>query len=233
MVEIFNKECYTCFLKSTINYLINDEDIDDIKEQFLKYINNDLEKYHEFIAELPMIKEELKQDLEFFLESDPAIDSKDEVIWAYPGYKAIACYRIAHALYMQGLKVQSRVISEYAHSLTGIDIHPAAKIASPFFIDHGTGIVIGETTIIDKYVKLYQGVTLGALSLANARAVKGIKRHPMIGKNVTIYASATILGNIRIGDNVTVGANVFLTDNVDDNVMVTISKPELVIKEKK
>ncbi|MBO7085561.1 MAG: hypothetical protein J6W25_00435 [Bacilli bacterium] len=169
MVGIYNKECYSCFLKEATKYLTKNEDnLEKVKESFLCNISEDKDSLAKFIDKIDTIKKELKEDLDFYMISDPAIDSSEEVVLAYPGYKAITCYRIAHALRETGLKVQARLISELAHSATGIDIHPAAKIGTPFFIDHGTGIVIGETTVIGSRVKLYQGVTLGALSLENA-----------------------------------------------------------------
>ena len=234
MLGIYNKNCYSCFLKETTNYLTkNENSLDKVKESFLNNIINDVTFLDKFLEKIDTIKKELKEDLDFYMISDPAIDSSEEVVLAYPGYKAITCYRIAHVLRETGLKVQARLISELAHSATGIDIHPAAKIGTPFFIDHGTGIVIGETTIIGSRVKLYQGVTLGALSLENATSLRGVKRHPTIEDNVTIYACASILGDIVIGKNCTIGANVFLTDNVAPNQKVTIGKPTLVFKDKK
>lgn len=233
MVGIYKIECYSCFLKEATAYLTkNENNLEELKQSFLSNVCSIKTKLDEFINELPKIKKELKEDLEFFMLSDPAIITREEVILAYPGYKAITCYRIAHILNNINLSIQARLISELAHSTTGIDIHPAAQISSPFFIDHGTGIVVGETTRIGSKVKLYQGVTLGALSLENAQALKGIKRHPTIEDGVTIYACATILGDITIGSNSTIGANVFLTENISPNMKVTNRKPELVIKEK-
>lgn len=231
MNDMFNKDCYICFLKEAVAYLLEDNDV-RLKESFLLYIAKDEVKFDSFKSLLVDIKKEISEDLEFFMESDPAVDSKEEIIWAYPGYKAIVFYRIAHALNSLGLEVEARLISEVAHSLTGIDIHPAAQIGYPFFIDHGTGIVIGQTAIIGKRVKLYQGVTLGALSLSNAQSLKNVKRHPTIGDNVTIYSCATILGDISIGNNVTIGANVFLTESVKDNMRVILGKPSLVMSQK-
>ena len=234
MVGIYNKDCYSCFLKETTNYLTGSEtSLEEIKKSFLANISDDKEYLDSFISKIDIIKKELKDDLEFYMISDPAIDSSEEVVLAYPGYKAITCYRIAHVLHEIGLNVQARLISELAHSATGIDIHPAAKIGTPFFIDHGTGIVIGETTIIGSRVKIYQGVTLGALSLENATSLRGIKRHPTIEDNVTIYACASILGDITIGANCTIGANVFLTESVVPDQKVTIGKPTLVFNDKK
>ena len=156
-----------------------------------------------------------KKDLDFFYECDPAADSLDEIKLTYPGFRAILLYRIAHILYKKGMKLEARIISEYGHSRTGIDIHPACEIGSPFFIDHGTGIVIGETTDIGKYVKIYHGVTLGALSLKGGSALRGKKRHPTIQDHVTIYSGASILGgDTVIGENVTIGSNVFIVNSV-------------------
>lgn len=233
MDKVWGRESYIEFLKDVAKYLTKDCDTNVVDKSFLSYISKDEDKLALFKESLPKIKEELNQDLDFFMESDPAIYSREEVVCAYPGYKAIACYRIAHILYENDLRLCARIITELAHSITGIDIHPAANISSPFFIDHGTGIVIGETTIIESGVKLYQGVTLGALSLSNIEKIKNTKRHPTIKKNVTIYSCASILGDVTIGESSTIGANVFLTEDVASGMKVTIAKPILVIKEKK
>ena len=212
--------------------LCEDVSLDKVKESFLKNISNDEHKAEKFLVNLSMVKMDLKKDLEFFMNSDPAIDSKEEVVLAYPGYKCIAYYRVAHILYELGFRLEARIVTEEAHKLTGIDIHPAAKIDVPFFIDHGTGIVIGETSIIGKNVKLYQGVTLGALSLSKGSKMKGIKRHPTILDNVVIYANASILGDVTIGKNVVIGSNVFITEDIKDNVKVVIGKPKLTVIKK-
>lgn len=214
------------------NIFCGEDNLEAIRLGFLSSISNKEEDADKFISKLPTIKSDLASDLKFFMESDPAIDSKEEVILAYPGYKCIAYYRIAHILYELGYHLEARIISEEAHKVTGIDIHPAAKIDVPFFIDHGTGIVIGETTIIGKRVKLYQGVTLGALSLAKGSKMKGVKRHPSISDNVVIYANASILGDVKVGANVVIGSNVFIIEDIPDNVKVTIGKPELVFIKK-
>lgn len=208
------------------------QDIEKVEKLFCQYIDNNCDNFKKFFASLEEVSLMLKEDLEFFLDSDPAVDSKEEVILAYPGYKAITYYRIAHELYKLGINLPARIITEEAHKLTGIDIHPGAQIAHPFFIDHGTGIVIGETAILGHHVKMYQGVTLGALSLAKGKRMHGIKRHPTIGNYVTIYSNASILGDVTIGNNVTIGGNVFLTENIADNTRVLISKPELSITKK-
>ena len=221
------------FVEETKSYLLfGANNLDRIKKCFLTAIDNDEKKFADFEASLPELKQSLKEDLTFFMESDPAADSEREILLAYPGYKAISSYRIAHLIYNLGHKLEARLITEGAHSITGIDIHPAAQLSSPLFIDHGTGIVVGETTISGKRVKLYQGVTLGALSLKCGSKLKGIKRHPTIGENVIIYAGASILGDVSIGNNVTIGSNVFITESIPDNVKVSFSKPSLVITQK-
>ena len=198
------------------------------KDLFLYEVCNDKKIQKEFFDSLPKVKEDLKKDLKFFMESDPAANSEEEVVLAYPGYKAIVYHRVAYIIFNLGLKLVARVISEHAHFLTGIDIHPAAKIGCPFFIDHGTGIVVGETTVIGEHVKIYQGVTLGALSLGAGAKLKGTKRHPTIGNNVTIYSGASILGgDVTIGNNVVIGSNVFILKSVPDNVRVVMPEPEL------
>ena len=222
------------FVEETKSYVLFDaNNIEKIHKYFLCAIDNNEEQYLKFEATLPELKKELKDDLEFFMESDPAIDSEREVLLAYPGYKAISSYRIAHIIHGLGYSLVARLITEGAHSYTGIDIHPAAQLASPLFIDHGTGIVVGETTISGKNLKMYQGVTLGALSLKCGSKLKGHKRHPSIGENVIIYAGASILGDVTIGNNVTIGSNVFITESIPDNVKVSFSKPSLVITENK
>ena len=208
------------------------EKVDNLEQLFSKAVEDNRQAFYSFSFSLQSVKEILKEDLEFFLDSDPAATSLEEIKLAYPGFKAIAIYRISHVLYSSGYKVQARYISEQAHSMTGIDIHPAAKISHPFFIDHGTGIVIGETSSIGKRVKIYQCVTLGAVSLSNAKELRGVVRHPQVGNDVTIYAGASLLGPIKIGNNVTIGSNVFLTEDVGDNIKVVIGKPELIYKNK-
>ena len=218
-------------LDASLNLVIDEKET-DLLPLFLKAIDNNRNNYVAFRSELNMIKSILKEDLAFFMDSDPAADSLDEIKIAYPGFKAVAIYRISHVLYKLGYKIHARFFSEIGHSMTGIDIHPAAEISYPFFIDHGTGIVIGQTSSIGKHVKLYQCVTLGAVSLSNANELRGVVRHPQVGNNVTIYAGASLLGAIRIGDNVTIGSNVFLTEDVPNNTRVIIGKPELIIKSK-
>lgn len=181
-----------------------------------------------FIDKLPSIKKTLLTDAGFIFESDPAAKDIIEVIAVYPGFFAIYCYRIAHALENLSVTLLPRMIAEYAHKITGIDIHPGAKIGSPFSIDHGTGIVIGETTVIGSFVKLYQGVTLGALSVDKSKASK--KRHPSIEDNVILYAGSTILGGETIvGRNSIIGGNVWLTESVAP-FSVVYHKSEIIIR---
>ena len=167
---------------------------------------------------LPSVYETLLTDINAGYEGDPAAKSVDEVVISYPAFTAIGAYRIAHELYLLGYTLVARLMTEHAHSRTGIDIHPGATIGKHFFIDHGTGVVIGETTVIGENVKLYQHVTLGAKSFPVAddgTLVKGIKRHPNIGNNVVIYAGATILGgDVYVGDGCVVGGNVWLTHSL-------------------
>lgn len=181
-----------------------------------------------FYNELPNIYNALQLDAEAIEKGDPAAVSRDEVIRSYPGFYAIAVYRIANALHLLKVPLIPRMLTEIAHSKTGIDIHPAAKIGPYFFIDHGTGIVIGETTVIGKNVKLYQGVTLGALSVDKKMATT--KRHPTLKDNVVIYAGATILGGKTIvGENSVIGGNVWLTKSVPANSTI-YHKAQLSVK---
>ncbi len=184
----------------------------------------------DFFNALPDIYDTLLKDAEAILQYDPAAESAEEVIVAYPGFYAIAIYRLAHQLWKQQVKILPRLLTEYAHSKTGVDIHPGATIGDSFFIDHGTGIVIGETTVIGKNVKIYQGVTLGALSASREHA-KG-KRHPTIKDNVIVYSGATILGGKTvIGENSIIGGNVWLTESVAAHMLVE-HKSGVVLKEK-
>ncbi|MBQ1260756.1 MAG: serine acetyltransferase [Clostridia bacterium] len=167
------------------------------------------------LEQLPDIKCALLKDVRAIYEGDPAAQSPDEVVLCYPGFTAIFVYRLAHEFYIRNIPYIPRIMTEYSHSVTGVDIHAGATIGEYFFIDHGTGIVIGETATIGSHVKIYQGVTIGAKSFeldADGNPVKGIKRHPDIGDNCIIYANATILGgNTRVGDGSVIGANVWLT----------------------
>lgn len=177
-----------------------------------------------FLSKLPQIKELLNLDVVAAFQGDPAARSHGEVIFCYPVIKAMIHHRIAHALVELGVPLIPRIISEMAHAETGIDIHPGATIGSHFTIDHGTGVVIGETCIIGHHVKIYQGVTLGAKSFPldeMGNPIKGIARHPIVGNNVVIYANATILGRISIGDNATIGGNTWVTRDVPANSKIT------------
>ncbi len=178
-----------------------------------------------FAKRLPEIKRLLVLDVEALYEGDPAASCREEVMITYPGFRAISIYRIAHELYVLKAPLIPRIMTEYAHELTGIDIHPGATVGEYFFIDHGTGIVVGETTVIGDHVKLYQGVTLGAKSFEldeNGNPVKNIKRHPNIGNHVVIYANATILGgDTTIGDHCVIGGNTWLTRSVEPGSVVT------------
>ena len=169
-------------------------------------------------------------DVQAAYEGDPAATCREEVMLAYPAFEAISVFRIAHELYCLHIPMLPRMMTEYAHSVTGIDIHPGAEIGPYFFIDHGTGVVIGETTVIGAHVKLYQGVTLGAKSFAvqpDGTLVKGRKRHPDIGSNVVIYAGATILGgDTKIGDGCVIGGNVWLTHSVDPGKRVLTAREQ-------
>lgn len=178
----------------------------------------------EFIAALPSLREVLSTDVEAMYNGDPAADNYNEIIACYPTIRAVTCQRVAHKLLELGVPLLPRIITEIAHSETGIDINPGAKIGSHFCIDHGTGVVIGQTCIIGNNVKLYQGVTLGARSFPldeDGNPVKGIDRHPIIEDNVTIYANATILGRVTIGKGAVIGGNVWLTRSVAPGEIVT------------
>lgn len=188
----------------------------------------------EFLSKLPKIRELLQTDAEAAWEGDPAALSKDEVIVAYPFMEAIAVQRLAHDLYKQKIALIPRIMTEWAHSRTGIDIHPGAKIGSHFFIDHGTGCVIGETCEIGNHVKMYQGVSLVARSLSAGQQLKGVKRHPTVEDDVTIYANSTIIGGETvIGKGSTIGANVFLLHSVPPNSFVFYEEVNVKISPKK
>ncbi|AUS05724.1 serine O-acetyltransferase EpsC [Pseudotamlana carrageenivorans] len=209
---------------------------DYLKRKFLKIlskleIDNGKEIWKQFKAELPEIRKKLDLDAIAFESNDPASHSLAEIYLAYPGFYAISVYRLSHALYKLGVHILPRMMSEYIHGITGVDIHPGATIGKSFYIDHGTGIVIGETSIIGENVKIYQGVTLGGISVAKSLA--STKRHPTIEDNVCIYANATILGgDIVIGENSIIGANVWITESVPKNSLVTY-QTEIKIRPRK
>ncbi|MBV70121.1 MAG: serine acetyltransferase [Myxococcales bacterium] len=179
-----------------------------------------------FLRQLPLLREQLRFDAEAALAGDPAANSVEEVILTYPGFEAITVHRIAHWLWKQDVPFLPRIMAEHAHTQTGIDIHPGAQIGESFFIDHGTGVVIGETTNIGNWVKIYQGVTLGALSVERSQA--GTKRHPTLEDGVVIYAGATVLGGKTvIGRDAVIGGNVWLTGSVEPGTTVLESPPDL------
>ena len=188
----------------------------------------------DFVAALPEVRRLVETDVQAAYDGDPAATSRMEVVMAYPGLYAVTIHRLAHVLYKLKVPIIPRVMSELAHSKTGIDIHPGATIGERFFIDHGTGVVIGETTIIGRNVRLYQGVTLGGLSFdkdANGALVKGLKRHPNIEDNVVIYANATILGgDTTIGHDSEIGGNVWIKESVPPYSRVYNKPPAPVIK---
>jgi len=242
-----NKELH----KININYFIGDkvtnimEDLsDEIAKSFRhehiiknnvcelcdESMNKGVEASIHLLKMMPEIRLKLANDVESSYNGDPAAKSFNEIVFSYPGLLAITVHRIAHELYKLNIPMIPRIMSEYSHSLTGIDIHPGAKIGNNFFIDHGTGVVIGETCIIGNNVKIYQGVTLGALSFPKdekGKLLKGLQRHPIIEDNVTIYSGATILGGKTvIGKNSIIGGNVWIVSSIPPNSKVTISDTE-------
>ena len=184
-----------------------------------------------FFRAIPELRAVCQTDVEAFFDGDPAAYSMDEIIFCYPGLFAITVYRLAHVLYTLGVPMLPRLMTEHAHSVTGIDINPGATIGKYFFIDHGTGIVVGETTVIGDHVKVYQGVTLGALTTRGGQSLRGKKRHPTIEDNVTIYAGASILGGSTvIGRDSVIGSNVFITHSIPPCTTVSVKSQELQFK---
>lgn len=213
------KEEIAAFTQELFYFLFDNqnESAEELKQKFCTFSSrmelNCCDLWEPFLVELPNIIHDLQLDAEAIEANDPAAKSIDEVYLAYPGFYAIAIYRLAHALLNLGVKTLPRVMSEYAHSVTGVDINPSAQIGKSFFIDHATGIVVGETVTIGDNVKIYQGVTLGAWHVH--KAMQSVKRHPTIKNGVTIYANATVLGGDTIvGEGSTIGANVWLTESV-------------------
>jgi len=186
------------------------------------------------LAKLPGIRDALLLDVQAAYDGDPAATSLDEVILAYPGFLAVTVHRVAHELWMLGVPLMPRIMSEWAHTQSGADIHPGAQIGSSFFIDHATGVVVGETSRIGANVKLYQGVTLGALSYRRdekGRVIREERRHPTVGDDVTVYANATVLGGgTRVGAGCVVGGSVFVTRSIPSGARVAIRPPELLVK---
>ncbi|MBP1994307.1 serine O-acetyltransferase [Paenibacillus eucommiae] len=186
-----------------------------------------------FLSKIPELRGVLATDVQAAFDGDPSAESASEIIFSFPGIFALLVYRFAHELYLLSVPLIPRIMTEYAHNKTGIDIHAGATIGKYFFIDHGTGVVIGETTVIGNGVKIYQGVTLGALSTRGGQKLRGAKRHPTLLDNVTVYAGASILGgDTIIGKDVMIGSNVFLTKSVPDGTRVSMKNPELVFKGK-
>jgi len=197
------------------------------------FANNAIKK---LIKQLPEIRRKMKLDVLAAYDGDPAAKNIDEIILSYPGIYAITIHRIAHELYLLNVPLIPRMMSEYAHSKVGIDIHPGAKIGESFFIDHGTGVVIGETAVIGNNVKIYQNVTLGAFSFPkdkDGNLIRDKKRHPTLEDDVNVYSGATVLGDITLGKGSSIGGNVWLTENTAPHTVVTISKPNLTIKSRK
>ena len=185
----------------------------------------------EFLGRIPAVRAMSQTDLTAFYDGDPAAFSTDEIIQCYPGLFAVTVYRLAHELYSLKVPMLPRIMTEHAHSVTGIDINPGATIGDHFFIDHGTGIVIGETCVIGSHVKIYQGVTLGALTTRGGQSLRGLRRHPTIEDNVTIYAGASILGgNTVIGRDCVIGSNVFITHSIPACTTVSVKSQELQYK---
>lgn len=184
-----------------------------------------------FLGKIPQIRAKLNLDLEAFFDGDPAATGKEEVILSYPGFFATTVNRLAHELYLLEIPFIPRMMTEFAHSRTGIDIHPGAQLGDYFFMDHGTGSVIGETSVIGNHVKIYQGVTIGALSTKGGQKIRGTKRHPTIEDHVTIYAGASILGGETvIGHGSVIGSNVFITASVRPESRISVRQQELLIK---
>ncbi len=248
LLKKFNKDKIDSFLLHVSSLLMIDyqkdgytkEDLENLYELTSKELGNLLEDEdnsisfkENFLSSLPKIRASLNTSIEAMLEGDPASSSKQEIVLMYPGFEAILNYRIAHEFYLAGYNLIARYISEKAHRHTGIDINPGATIGDYFFIDHGTGIVIGETAILGNNVKLYQGVTLGALSLSKGRGLVGKKRHPTVEDNVTIYSNAAIFGgDTIIGEGSVIGGDVYLTHSVPPNSLVLQTDKNLTIIEK-
>ena len=237
--DLPNKEEIICFYNDIKDYLFpnyfhnvkdKEEKLRISKEKFKLYICPKCEAMYKFYDSLDSIYEKIIKDIEWTYESDPACNSIEEALITYPGIYAIIAYRIANVLYNLGHKIEARIITEDAHGRTGIDINPGAKIDEYFFIDHGTGVVIGETTVIGHHVKIYQGVTLGAKTIKDARNMAGVKRHPTIGNYVTIYANASILGgDITVGDNSIIGSNVYVQKSVGKNSKVIYKEDSVTL----
>ena len=187
-----------------------------------------------FLGSLPQVRAILATDIQAALDGDPAATSVDEIIFSYPGLWGVMTYRLAHELHIRGVPLIPRIMSEFAHNWTGIDIHPGATIGKAFFIDHGTGVVIGETSIIGNHVKIYQGVTLGAFSTRGGQLLRGVKRHPTVHDHVTIYSGASVLGgDTVICEGAVINSNVLVTQSVPPHTRVSMKNPELQYRDKK
>ncbi|QHT59212.1 serine acetyltransferase [Paenibacillus lycopersici] len=186
---------------------------------------------HQFLSRIPALRSVLATDVKAAFTGDPSAENTSEVIFSFPGVFAVSVYRLAHELFKLSVPLIPRIMTEYAHSITGIDIHAGAQIGNHFFIDHGTGVVIGETTVIGNHVKIYQGVTLGALSTRGGQTLRGVKRHPTLEDEVTVYSGASILGgDTVIGKEAVIGSNAFITKSVPEGTKVSVRSPELVFK---
>ncbi len=208
--------------------LVNDGRFRDVDRAERKEVAQDI--CLDFFSKIPKIREYLDTDIDAAFDGDPAARDRTEIILAYPGLYAITVHRIAHELSLMNIPYIPRIMSEHAHSKTGVDIHPGASIGKHFFIDHATGIVIGETSIIGEHVKVYQGVTIGALSTKDGQLLHGVKRHPTIEDNVTLYAGATVLGgNTVIGHDSIIGGSAFVTRSIEPNTSVIVKTESTVI----
>lgn len=255
-IELFKKENeinlefkykVECFINDLVSVLLDSKTeilskFSELEKDFLEILvlcydstcDSGLNQWESFLTELPEVLKKLSSDAHVFLKRDPAANSLKEVFLAYPGFHSILFYRLSHEFLKLGIPILPRLISEYSHGLTGIDIHPGAKIGGSFFIDHGTGIVIGETVIINDNVSIFQGVTLGGISVN--KNLKRKKRHPTIESDVTIYANATILGgDTVIGRNSIIGGNTWITSSIEPDSIVTnnfqvIKKKKMILK---
>lgn len=231
MIDALSAEYYTGIKCARLLSLLENEILKDSSEEFTHEKSHDIAL--RFISSLPRLRSLLTGDVEATYLGDPAAESTIEVISCYPGLRAIVNYRLAHELYILGARLIARMISEMAHSETGIDIHPGAKIGERFSIDHGTGVVIGATAIIGNDVKIYQGVTLGAKSFhldENKNPVKGIARHPIIGNGVIVYSNASILGRVTIGDNAIIGGNIWVDGDVAAGERLIQARPDNILR---
>ena len=234
IIDIIEKMRFILFLE----YFAKGDDVETQLERALERVFTALknqgvseETASGFIAAIPEMREELKTDIDAAYDGDPAAYSKAEIVISYPGLFAVMVQRMAHRLYLWEVPLIPRMMTEYAHSITGIDIHPGASIGRHFFIDHGTGIVVGETTIIGNYVKIYQGVTLCALSTRGGQKLKSVKRHPTLGDYVTVYSGASILGgDTVVGEGAVIGGNAFVTKSIPGQTRVSVKNPELQLK---